>query len=427
MNPDPEKPLDPRFLDCIHCGLCLSSCPTFTILGTEADSPRGRIYLMRALAEGRAEPTDALLSHLDACLGCRACETACPSGIHYGELLEETRAATEIHRSRPFLDRMGRAALLGTLTQPDRLAMMMRGAATLGGKNPQMPGFLVRLITGKPSPSMPLPSAPRLVRKSYPAVMKPKGEIRRRAGFLTGCVMSVLYEKTNDATIRSLLRNGVEVHIPGDQGCCGALHAHNGDLGTAREMARRNLNAFHRAHVDVIVTNSAGCGSVMKEYAHLLKDDPEYAKLAEEFSAKAKDVTEVLASLEDLTPFQETPVRAAYHDACHLAHGQGVRSQPRALLEKIPGLSLIPLTESDFCCGSAGIYNFTQPELAGKLLERKIENIEAAEPEWLIAGNPGCLMWIATGLSARKSGVQILHTIEALDRAWGGEATYPLD
>jgi glycolate oxidase iron-sulfur subunit len=289
-----------------------------------------------------------------------------------------------------------------------------------------MPGLLVGLITGKPAAPMSLPSRPRMIRKSYPAVMRPEGPVRLRAGFLTGCVMSVLFSETNDATVRSLLRNGVEVHAPGTQGCCGAFHAHNGDLAAAREMARHNLEVFRHAEVDVIVVNSAGCGSVMKEYGHLLGDDPRYADLAGEFADKVRDVSEVLAALPDLAPFGEIPVRATYHDACHLAHGQGVRSQPRSLLGRIPGLELVPLPESDGCCGSAGIYNFTQPEIAEKLLERKVENLEKTGADWAVMGNPGCYMWIMNGLKARNSPMEVLHTVEALDRAWGGEATCPL-
>jgi glycolate oxidase iron-sulfur subunit len=316
--------------------------------------------------------------------------------------------------------------LLGTLTNPDRLAMAMGSAALLGGREPQMPGFLVSLMTGRSSGPMPLPSRPRMIRRSYPAVMKPQGEVKLRAGFLTGCVMSVLFSETNDATIRSLLRNGVEVHIPGAQACCGALHTHNGAVSDGKEMARHNIDVFKGLNVDVIVVNSAGCGSAMKEYGHLLHDDPAYADAAREFSAKVKDISEVLAALPELAPFEKTPVRATYHDACHLAHGQKVRSQPRELLEAIPGLELVPLAESDWCCGSAGIYNFTQPELAAQLLERKVENIENTGADWVVTGNPGCFMWIMNGLKAKKSPVQILHTVEALDKAWGGAATCPI-
>lgn len=426
MASSERKPLDPRFLDCIHCGLCLPSCPTFTLLGTEGDSPRGRIYLMRALEEGRAEPTEGLLQHLDTCLGCRACETACPSGVKYGELLELARARTESRRARSFKDRVNKSLLLGTLTNPDRLAVAMGSASLLGGREPQMPGYLVKLMTGSDSGPMRLPSRPRLIRKSYPPVMKPQGETKLRAGFLTGCVMSVLFSDTNDATIRALLRNGVEVHIPEDQGCCGALHAHNGEARTAREMARHNLEVFTRANVDLIVVNSAGCGSAMKEYGHLLHDDPEYARPAAAFSSKVRDISEVLADLPELAPFEAIQVRATYHDACHLAHGQGVRSQPRRLLARIPGLQLLPLTESDWCCGSAGIYNFTQAELAEKLLDRKVDQIEETGADWAVMGNPGCYMWILNGLKRRNSPIEILHTIEALDRAWGGAETCPL-
>ncbi|MBW3625635.1 MAG: hypothetical protein KY468_19755, partial [Armatimonadetes bacterium] len=247
-----------------------------------------------------------------------------------------------------------------------------------------------------------------------------------RAGFLTGCVMSVHFAGTNDATVRCLLRNGVEVHTPGAQGCCGALHAHNAEASTAREMARHNINVFRHAPVDVIVVNSAGCGSVMKEYGHLLADDPEYADAAKAFGAKVKDISEVLADLPELAPFEAGSYRATYHDACHLAHGQGVRAQPRALLEKIPGIDLIPLPESDWCCGSAGIYNFTQPELAEQLLDRKVANIETTGAEWVVTGNPGCFMWIANGLKAKGSPIRVLHTAEALDRAWGGNETCPI-
>jgi glycolate dehydrogenase iron-sulfur subunit len=414
---DPEK-----LLDCIHCGICLSACPTYDLLGLEADSPRGRIYLMRAVAEGRTELDQSVVGHLDACLGCLACQTACPSGVRYGELLMPFRDEIERRYPRPAKDRNVRRLLLDLLTHPRKLAPLMLGAKVMGGvfrKGGGPMGMVNRFLFGPHAPVMPVPEEAGLTVHSLPEVTPAKGERRARVGLLAGCVMQVLFQRVNRATLRVLAENGCEVVVPRAAGCCGAFHMHNGYLDEARDRARALMQVFEREDLDAIVINSAGCGSSIKEYPELFHDDPQWRGRAEALAAKTMDVTEFLAELGLVPPGRTIRKRVTYHDACHLAHAQGIRSQPRELLQAIPGLELVPFQDPDWCCGSAGIYNFLQPELAGRLQEKKVENILAAEPEMVVTGNPGCHSWIEAGLRARGSQVPVKHTVEVLDEAYG--------
>jgi glycolate oxidase iron-sulfur subunit len=397
-----------RFLDCVHCGLCLSACPTYVELGTEADSPRGRIYLMRALEDGALPLTADVARHLDLCLGCRACETACPSGVHYGELIEGARAVIEAHYRRGFWDRLRRYLITTIFPHPQRLRLLLLPARLL-----ELLGLLSWLRRLSPAIAM----LPRLQPWTpLPAVSPASGNESGCVALLEGCVAQVLFAATNRATVRVLNRNGYRVDTPAAQGCCGALYLHAGDRSTALDCARRNIDVFS-TDLDAIVTNAAGCGAMLEEYGTLLGDDPAYAERARVFSAKVLDVTELLAA-RPLTPCGRIDARVTYHDACHLAHGQGVRAAPRALLAQIPGLQVVELPEADVCCGSAGSYNLTEPEMALRLGDRKAANVCATGATVVAACNPGCIMQIDAAL--RRAGVRavVQHPIELLDRAY---------
>jgi glycolate oxidase iron-sulfur subunit len=411
-----------KLLDCIHCGLCLTSCPTFDLLGTEADSPRGRLYLMRALAEGRAEVNPSMVHHLDTCLGCRACETACPSAVQYGELLGQARARIEREHPRPVREKVARRGLLDTLTNPSRMSLAMAGAKVMGrltGSGEGVPAFLTRFLSGKEGPigEMPLPAPVSAFPRRLPAFTPAKGERRARVALLSGCVMSVLFLHVHEATLRVLAANGCDVLVPPKQGCCGALHLHAGFMDEARQLARPLMEVFEREKLDAVIVNSAGCGAAMKEYAELFPPGVDHTR-AELMGKKVKDVSEFLYELGLVPPRRERRARVAYHDACHLAHAQRIREQPRALLAAIPGIELAPVSESDWCCGSAGIYNFTQPELAAQLQARKVANLLAARPDLIVTGNPGCHMWILAGLKAAGRDIPVKHTLEVLDEAY---------
>lgn len=414
--------LTDQLVECIHCGLCLESCPTYLEINREEDSPRGRIYLMRSVAEGNSALDESMLSHLDMCLGCRACETACPSDVQYGFLLENTRAQVERSRKRSFFERAGRKALLSVFTSPRLLAVSLFFAtlpSRLLGRGPQAPGGMLTKLIGAhgAASSLRLSRFPPVSPVRLPEFTPARGERKMRVGMLEGCVMPVLFHDVNAATASVLSRLGCDVVVPEMQGCCGALHAHNGYKDQAAVMALRNMEAFEDAKCDVIAVNSAGCGSTMKEYHHLFEEGTIERARAERFVKKVKDISEVVDGLLPGAKMRELNITLTYHDACHLAHGQKVRSEPRRMLAAIPGLKMIPLAESDHCCGSAGVYSFTQPEMATTLQERKIKNIHATGAAVVATGNPGCQMWIASGLDASGSPVKALHPIQILDMA----------
>jgi glycolate oxidase iron-sulfur subunit len=412
---DPDK-----FFDCVHCGLCLSFCPTYVELGTEMDSPRGRIATMRSLHEGRFGLDAEVVRHLDSCLGCRACETACPSGVHYGELIEGVRPFIEQHYVRPLPERLKRWAINRIFPNPLGMrlfSVMLKTGTALGlgrlarsQKLPQQIRYWFGLLPEKGTVS----SATLLER--YPAI----GEKRYTVALLSGCVMPALFGSTNQATVKVLRHNGCDVLVPKDQGCCGALLLHNGEKTAALDLARHNIEVFSRLELDALIINAAGCGAMMKEYGELFKGDPVYHDKAERLVAKMKDVAEFLGSISLKTPTREIRAKVTYHDACHLAHGQGVREQPRALLLSIPGLQLTDLHESDWCCGSAGTYNLTEPEMARRLMNRKVDNIQAAEAALVVTGNPGCLMQIRAGLQQRGLPIKAVHTVDLLAEAYEG-------
>ncbi|HEV7664750.1 MAG TPA: heterodisulfide reductase-related iron-sulfur binding cluster [Chloroflexota bacterium] len=419
--------LDKKLLkECVHCGLCLDYCPTYRILGHEADSPRGRIYQIRQVYEGKVSPRDAdFRQHIYACLDCRACQTACPSGVQYGAIIEAARAVAEpINASEKTV---GRAILGSVFTRKPLLE-----AAGLGLRLYQRTGaqkLLRRSGALKLLPqrlremeSMLGPAQGGIRRYSAPHVTPAHGEVRYRVGFIEGCIMPQLFGDTNAATVRVLARNGCVVYSPPKQGCCGALQMHTGDRQTARDLARHNIDAFDGLGLDAIIINAAGCGSTLKEYGHLLSDDPAYAERAAAFAKSVKDVSEFLAAIDLVPPTHPVPLRVTYQDACHLVHGQGIRQQPRQLLRQIPGLELVEMKDSDVCCGSAGIYNLTHYDVSVRVLDEKMEHVLATGARAIVAPNPGCTMQLAYGARRRGVDLQLLHVVDLLDQAYGHQS-----
>lgn len=395
---------------CVHCGFCLQACPTYLVLEDENDSPRGRIFLMRSLLEGTVDITDeSVHTHIDRCLGCRACETACPAGVPYGHLLEATRATLRAGGDVPLLARL----TLFVFAHSFLLSAAMLGARLLAAT--PVPTVLSRL-KGRVSFAMAMLAATTNgVERARYAV--PKSGARGKTAILTGCVMEGLFTETNRATERVLAVNGYDmIHAKG-QRCCGALHAHSGDLSTARKLARKNIQAFEKSGAAWIAVNAAGCGAMMKEYAHLLAEDPEWSDRAAKVSARVRDVSELLA---EAGPVQggQLPFKVTYDAPCHLQHAQRVTQAPLALLSAIPGLELIPLHESDQCCGAAGIYNLIEPETSDLVLDRKMVHIAATEARFVATGNPGCLMQIGAGLIRDGSETRSIHPVDLLDASY---------
>ncbi|MBI4588774.1 MAG: 4Fe-4S dicluster domain-containing protein [Candidatus Rokubacteria bacterium] len=408
---------DPPALDglraCVHCGICLPQCPTYRVLGEEMDSPRGRVYLIRAAAEGRLSLTPTFTRHLDLCLGCRACESACPSGVPFGQLLEATRGQIERQASRPLGQRVWSRLLLSVFPSPRRLALLL-GAARFyqrsGLQRLVRATRLLRPIRRLAALDALLPNTLPNRERTLPEMVPARGRRRGTVGLLVGCVQRLLFPRVNAESVRLLARAGYELLIPRNQGCCGAMHLHAGRIDEARSLASRLMAHFGR-EVDFVVTNAAGCGSAMRDYPHWLRGDPE----VEAFSLKVRDIAELLAECE--LPLQRLDVTVTYHDACHLAHGQRVRSQPRQMLARIPGVTLVELADSELCCGSAGVYNLLQPEMADRLLTLKLECIAASGATVVATGNPGCILQIDRGCRARGLAVEVLHPVELLGRA----------
>ena len=402
----------PEVETCIHCGLCLNHCPTYRVTHLEAESPRGRIYLVKAAAEGRLDLHE-VADHLYLCLMCRACETACPSGVQYGRIAEAAREVLG-PPGPPAQRRITRFVLRHLMPYPGRLrfvAMLMRLYQRSG-----LAALAMRLLPeGLRRRAALMPPAPSRIYQVEAEVLPAIGDRRARVAFLSGCAMSLFFADVNEATVRVLRRNGCEVVVPGGQACCGALNVHYGEAATAREMARRNIDAFPD-DVDAIVVNASGCGAAMREYGHLLKDDATYRERAERFAAKVRDASEVLAGLRPRV-HTSVPLTVTYQDPCHLAHGQRVRAEPRALLDAIPDLVLKEMAGSDRCCGSAGIYNVLQPEMAEELLREKMEAIRATGAEVVVAPNPGCIMQLRYGAQRFGVPVRVMHLMDLLDEA----------
>lgn len=398
---------------CVHCGFCLQACPTYLALEDENDSPRGRIVLMRALADGVLPPSDPdLREHIDRCLGCRACETACPSGVPYGHLLEATRATLRGGQAPTVAAR----ALLRIFSHRPLMRAAMALARLLAAtpiptllmKLPGRIGFGMAMLASTDFP---------LERAKYCA--EGNGE-NGSAALLLGCVMEGLFTDTNRATERVLTRNDYRMTAAPGQGCCGALHAHAGDLDAARRLARRNIEAFERSGARYVVSNAAGCGAMMKEYDHLLSGDTEWSERARELASRVRDVTELLAAVGPKSG-GVLPFTVAYDAPCHLQHAQRVTTAPITVLQAIPGIQLVPLDESDQCCGSAGIYNLIEPETSDAVLERKLDRIGASHASLIATGNPGCLMQIGAGLLRSEMRARVVHPIDLLDASYAAD------
>jgi glycolate oxidase iron-sulfur subunit len=418
-----DVPSDEIINTCVRCGLCLTSCPTYLETRVETSSPRGRIYLMKSVSDGRLDITSPGFVHqMYECLDCRACENVCPSGVQYGKLVEPARTQVERHVRRPLHQRLIRAATFRLLFSNMLLFRLQSSLFKLYQRSglqwlARRSGGLEALGLAEMESYLPRMSGRFFVPQGqvYPA----SGERRARVALFAGCIMSTAFAGVDRATARVLARNGCEVVVPPAQGCCGALTVHGGDLDAARAMMKRNVEAFEVLGVDAIVINAAGCGSTLKEYGHMLHDEPEWAERAAAFAAKVKDFSEFLGGLGLAGELGRIEARVTYQDACHLAHAQRITRQPRQLLAAIPGLELVEMKESSVCCGSAGVYNITNPEMSGRLMARKVGNVRDAEPEIVVSANPGCMIQLATGLQrAGATDVKVKHLAEMLDEAY---------
>ncbi len=428
----PDAPSPDDLANCVHCGLCLATCPTYMELGQEMESPRGRLWLIRAVQEGRTPPTERLASHLFLCLDCRACESYCPSGVKFGRIMEAARGEWRRFRPGTPLQRLVRRLVFRELfPHPRRLRALatalrlyqlsgLRAAVQRSGLLELLPGRLATLEASMPDLRRPF-FAPASV---YPALGE-RPASGGRVAYFAGCVMGLAFPNAGAATIRVLQLTGWEVVAPADQLCCGALNVHSGERDSGRELARANIRAFEalgrgvdEGELPLIVSNAAGCGAMLKEYGELLEQDPEYAERARRFSARVRDISELLDELPLPAGLGPLPLKVTYQDACHLAHGQGIRRQPRRLLEAIPGLELVEMREPDRCCGSAGIYNLTQPEVSAQVLRTKLAAIAATGADVVVANNPGCLLQLQAGIRQHGLPMRAAHLVELLDEAW---------
>jgi glycolate oxidase iron-sulfur subunit len=418
---DAHHPPDPALIDdCVHCGFCLPACPTYVLWGEEMDSPRGRIYMMKKSTQGEAPLDQRFRLHMDNCLGCMACMTACPSGVQYGKLIEDTRAQVERNIPRPAADTLFRKLLFATFPYANRLRLLALPMLVYQRSGLQKlvraSGLLSALPKRMAAMESLLPRVPANLFHHLPTRIAPASAPRRRVGMLSGCVQQVFFQHVNEATARVLAAEGCDVIIPQTQPCCGALMVHSGLEEQAAHLARQMIAAFESANVDTIVINSAGCGSTMKEYGYLLRDDPAWAARAAAFSAKCKDISEILSDLPAQVPRHPLPMRVAYHDACHLRHAQAIFEQPRRLLSAIPNLEVVDVEEASLCCGSAGVYNLLNPEPASQLGDRKVEKLLATNAEAVISANPGCLLQLMSGLRRRGlEAIPTFHMVELLD------------
>lgn len=416
-----EKPTWDLYSKCVHCGLCLDQCPTYRTLGTEMDSPRGRIYQILQVDEGRLPLSDSFATHIDRCLGCLNCETACPSGVRYGELLEQARSQIEENYQRPWLQRRIRVffyqRLLPSFDRLAQAAKVLRFYQRSGMQSLARKSGLLRVMGVADlealSPRIDADFSFTQLGDRYPA----DPPQRARVALLIGCVNSVAFAELNRAAIRVLTRNGIEVHIPPAQACCGALHAHGGYLELARAQARRNIDAMSSLEYDAILNTAAGCGATLKGYEHLLSGDAQYRARAEQFTAKVRDITEYLAEIGLVTPRRTLQARVTYQDPCHLAHAQGIRKGPRELLKFI-GAELVESPRPDTCCGSAGVYNVTQNELSMRILDEKMEYIASVRPEIIATANVGCELQLSVGTRRKGMKAKVAHVIELLDQAY---------
>ncbi|HZK82995.1 MAG TPA: heterodisulfide reductase-related iron-sulfur binding cluster [Humisphaera sp.] len=462
---DHHPPSSELIDDCVHCGFCLTTCPTYRLWGQEADSPRGRIYLMKLGLASEVGLNASTISHFDRCLGCMACLTSCPSGVQYDKLIEATRAQIERRFDRPLTEKLFRRLIFAVFPYPGRLRLLalplwiyqrsgmqklirrtkllsllpirlrameaLSPTVSFGGLFPfrfprpvRRQRARVRVsLSLQPAPSpQPSPGVPGEGAGGSEAIAAPILAVPAplRVGLVLGCVQRVFFNDVNEATARVLQAEGCDVIVPPGQGCCGALMTHSGEEAMAIAFARRTIDAFEAANVDVIAINAAGCGSAMKEYGHLLRDDPCYADRAKKLAAKCRDVSEILVALTPRATRHPLPIRVAYHDACHLQHAQRVHSQPRALLAAIPGIELLEIHDAAICCGSAGIYNMLQPDAARELGDRKAKNVLETGADAVVSGNPGCTLQLQSSLNAIGKSMPVLHWVQLLDASIRG-------
>ncbi len=423
-NFDPKHPPDPKLIDtCVHCGFCLSTCPSYRVIGKEMDSPRGRIYLMDAINEGEAAVNSATVQHFDSCLGCLACVSTCPSGVQYDKLIAATRPQVERNYERSLGDRVLRSLIFNLFPYPNRLRPLLVPLYFYQKLNLQKAvrstGLLQKLFPRLAAMESILPQVTLdSFRDDMPEVIPARGEKRYRVGVILGCVQRLFFSPVNEATVRVLTANGCEVVIPKSQGCCAALPAHQGQEEQAQAIARQMIDSFEGTDVDAIIINAAGCGHTLKEYGHILQDDPNYREKAEEFASKVRDAQEFLAQIgltAKLAPLTDGELTIVYQDACHLLHGQKISLQPRLLLRQIPGVKLREPIDAALCCGSAGVYNMLQPEVADELGKQKVENLLNTGAELIASPNPGCSLQIKKHLQLKGKAVPLMHPIELLD------------
>ncbi len=405
---------------CVHCGFCLQACPTYVITSLETESPRGRIALARALSQGAIEATPTVVQHFDLCLQCRACETACPSGVPYGRIIEGARALIQSRSDRPKSWRLRTTALRLLFASRWRLKAAF-SALRIYQRSP-LAKWLRRLLPDRlRQMEAMLPRLPQRFFEPPLVAAQPAGEVRATVALLSGCIMPMTHPQTHEATLRVLARNGCRVLVPPSQGCCGALHVHNGDPDAARQLARRNIDAFLASGADYIVANAAGCGSAMKEYAELFEHDRAYAAKAVRFVEGVRDVNELLLEIGFVAPTGRIEERVTYQDSCHLLHAQRIKDAPRQLLGSIPGLELVEMATPDGCCGSAGIYNLTQTEMSRRILDDKMQDVMSTNCDIVCTANPGCMLQLDLGVRLSGGSQEVLHVIELLDRAYRAE------
>jgi glycolate oxidase iron-sulfur subunit len=421
---DENHPPDPKLIDsCVHCGFCLANCPSYRVIGKEMDSPRGRIYLMDAINEGDIALNSATVQHFDSCLGCLACVTTCPSGVQYDKLISATRHQVERNYERSFSDKLLRKLIFSLFPNPDLLRILLVPLWVYQKSGLQQ---LVRAtgLVKRISPNLAAMDSmlPNITAKSFQDnlldVMPAQGKTRYRVGMILGCVQRLFFSPVNEATVRVLTANGCEVVIPKNQGCCAALPEHQGQTAQAKALARQMIDSFTDTNVDAVIINAAGCGHTLKEYGHILEEDPEYRDKAKEFAAKVRDVQEFLATVgltAHLSPLSDRPLTLVYQDACHLLHGQKISVQPRQLLQQIPGVKLREPIDAALCCGSAGVYNLLQPEVAEELGRQKVQNLRNTGADLIASANPGCTLQISKHLQQQDQQISIMHPMELLD------------
>ncbi len=421
---DGNHPPEEKLIDtCVHCGFCLATCPSYRVIGKEMDSPRGRIYLMDAVNKGEISLSDATVQHFDSCLGCLACVSTCPSGVQYDKLISATRHQVERNYPRSLPDRFLRQLIFSLFPYPGRLRFLLAPLLVyqkLGLSKFVRATGLLKLV----SPQLAAMESilPAVTLKSFqdnlPTVIPAQGKKRYRVGMILGCVQRLFFSPVNEATVRVLTANGCEVIIPRSQGCCAALPEHQGQAEQAHALARQMIDSFADTEVDAVIINAAGCGHTLKEYGHMLRDDPDYREKATQFAAKVKDVQEFLATVgltAPLSPISDRPITLVYQDACHLLHGQKISVQPRQLLRQIPGVKLKEPVDAALCCGSAGVYNLLQPEVAEELGQQKVENLLNTGADLIASANPGCTLQISKHLQLQGKDIAIAHPMELLD------------